>query len=67
MVSYIDQDGNTQKAISYYVDQVQQTSLSGRAVLQVLNEDMTPKLDEKNKPVKVLKKTEALTIIGYTD
>ena len=66
LVSYTTKDGSTQKAIMRHADQLPAVTDTGRALLILLNDNLTEK-QQDGKPLRVVKKTELLTTIGYVD
>lgn len=67
LVTYLKDDNTLQKALLSYMDQNAAFENKEKALLILLNNDLTPIKDESDKPKKVLKQLSLLTIIGYSD
>lgn len=66
LYEYIDRSGKCQKAVMYYKDQPEAISKADKALLCLLNDDLTQKYDNE-KAVIVLKSKRELKNIGFID
>lgn len=67
LVTYIDHDGNTQKGVVRHCNQRPEFEKRGKALVTLLNDDLSVKFDQDRCPRIALKSKELLTHIGYCD
>lgn len=67
IVSYTDQAGETQKGIVRHTDQHEEFGKVKKALVRLLNSDLTTKIDQDNKGLIALKSIDLLTPIGFCD
>jgi hypothetical protein len=67
IVTYKDGGGNVQKGIAQYSDQLPAFSKFKKVFIRCCNDDLSFKLDDKNKKVVTLKHESELTQIGFVD
>lgn len=67
LVSYTDIDGNLQKGVVRHIDQHRLFEKANKALVTLLNNDLSIKLDQDNKPRIALKSKDVLTHIGFCD
>ena len=67
LVTYIDHDGNTQKGIVRYCNQRPEFEKRSKALVVLLNDDLSLKIDQDRHPRIALKRKDLLTHIGYCD
>lgn len=67
IVSYTDMNGNLQKGIVRHTDQHEEFRKVKKALIRLLNDDLTIKTDQDNKSLIALKNIDLLTHIGFCD
>ena len=67
MVTYIDPDGNLQKGVVRHSDQHKLFAKANKALVTLLNDDLSLKIDQDQKNMIALKQKDLLTHVGYCD
>lgn len=67
LVSYTDIDGNLQKGVVQHTDQHPSFEKINKALVRLLNDDLSLKKDQDQKNLVALKSKDLLTHIGFCD